>query len=129
MCSLSLVFAAWTANVYLVRAAPHWGQRETMIAYYQSRSSPDELLVAFQMNWKGENFYTSNRIPAFVSTGKKFKSWLEDRKAEGTKVMYFTTETARLKGLKRELDDPAQFEVLTDEDLNNKFFLAKVTFE
>jgi 4-amino-4-deoxy-L-arabinose transferase-like glycosyltransferase len=129
MCSLALVFAVWTANVYLVRTAPHWGQRETMIAYYQSRNSPEELLVAFQMNWKGENFYTGNRIPAFVSTGKKFKSWLEDRKAEGTKVMYFTTETARLKGLKRELDDPAQFEVLTDEDLNNKFFLAKVTFE
>ncbi len=129
MSTLSLVFAAWTANVYLVRAAPHWGQRETMLAHSRSRRSPDELLVAFQMNWKGENFYTSNRIPAFVSTGKKFKNWLDDRKAEGTKVMYFTTETARLKGLKRELDDPKKFEMLTDEDLNNKFFLAKVTFE
>jgi hypothetical protein len=129
MCSLSLVFAVWTANVYLVRTAPHWGQRETMVAYYQSRNSPHELLMAFQMNWKGENFYTGNRVPAFVSSGKKFKTWLEDRKTEGAKVMYFTTETARLKGLQRELDDPAQFEMLTDEDLNNKFFLAKVTFE
>jgi hypothetical protein len=129
MSTLSLIFAAWTANVYLVRTSPHWGQRETMVAYYQSRKSPDELLVAFQMNWKGENFYTGNRVPAFVSTGKKFKTWLEDRKAEGAKVMYFTTETGRLKGLKRELDDPEKFEMLTDEDVNNKFFLAKVTFE
>jgi 4-amino-4-deoxy-L-arabinose transferase-like glycosyltransferase len=129
MTTLSLVFAAWTANVYLIRTAPHWGQRETMIEYYKSRSGPEELLVAFQMNWKGENFYTSNRVPAFVSTGKKFKNWVEDRKAEGTKVMYFTTETGRLKGLKRELDEPEHFEVLTSEELNNKFFLAKVTFE
>ena len=26
------------------------------------------------MNWKGENFYTGNRLPAFVSTGAKFKN-------------------------------------------------------
>jgi hypothetical protein len=126
---LGVLCAAWITNLYLVRLAPHWGQRETMVTYYQTRKGPQEPLVAFQMNWKGENFYTSNHVPAFVSTGKKFKNWLEDQKAGGTKVMFFTTEHTRRKGLERELGDPEHFEVLTKKDLNNKFFLARVQFD
>ena len=33
---------------------------------------PRRELVAYQMNWKGENFYTGNHVPAFVSTGSTF---------------------------------------------------------
>ena len=64
----------------MVKVAPHWGQHEVIAAYYADRASPDELLVAYQMNWKGENFYTGNRIPAFVSTGSTFTSWLKKKK-------------------------------------------------
>ncbi|HTM45808.1 MAG TPA: glycosyltransferase family 39 protein [Polyangiaceae bacterium] len=126
--TLSLLFAAWMADVYLVKAAPHWGQRETIMAYYKARKSPDEWLVAYQMNWKGENFYTSNRVPAFVATGKKFKDWIKEQTDSGKKVMFFTSEQGRLTGLKRELGTPKQFKVITDKTLNNKFFLARVEF-
>jgi 4-amino-4-deoxy-L-arabinose transferase-like glycosyltransferase len=127
--ALAVVFAGWGANVYMVRCAPHWGQRETIMAYYRARSGPDEPLVAFQMNWKGENFYTGNRVPAFVSTGKKFKTWLDEQKKKGVKVMFFTTEHTRISTLKRELSNPKSFEVLTNEELNNKFFLARVELD
>ena len=50
------------------------------------------MLVAYQMNWKGENFYTGNHIPAFVSTGSTFTDWLKKKREEGVKVMYFITE-------------------------------------
>ncbi|HEX6274352.1 MAG TPA: glycosyltransferase family 39 protein, partial [Polyangiaceae bacterium] len=118
--------AAWGIDVYLFRAAPHWGQRETILEYYERRSSPAELLVAFQMNWKGENFYTGNRIPAFVSTGAAFRKWLEEQRQQGTRVLFFTTEHSRESGLKSELGKVKRFEKLTDKALNNKFFLARV---
>lgn len=128
LCAGALVCAAWAQDVYLVRAAPHWGQRETVAAYYRDRKSPKQPLVAFQMNWKGENFYTGNRLPAFVTTGKSFKDWLSRQRKRGVDVMYFTTEHTRLGTLKRELGKYKKFTLITDKTLNNKFFLARVAF-
>jgi 4-amino-4-deoxy-L-arabinose transferase-like glycosyltransferase len=124
--ALGVWVAAWGIDVYFTRTAPHWGQRETILEYYRRRKDPDELLVAFQMNWKGENFYTGNRIPAFVSTGAAFKTWLEEQREKGVEVLFFTTEHSRESGLKSELGKIKRFEKLTSKALNNKFFLARV---
>jgi hypothetical protein len=128
-CAIAVLFSAWCMNVYLVKLAPHWGQRETMVAYYQQRESDKEKLVAYQMNWKGENFYTGNRMATWVSSGAKFKEWVKKQREKGVKTMFFTTEHSRVGTLKKELDNPKQFELLTDDKVNNKFFLAKVTFD
>ena len=117
---------AWGVDVYLFRTAPHWGQRETILEYYRRRSRPEELLVAFQMNWKGENFYTGNHIPAFVSSGAVFRKWLDEQRETGVRVLFFTTEHSRESGLKSELGKIKRFEKLTTKTLNNKFFLARV---
>jgi 4-amino-4-deoxy-L-arabinose transferase-like glycosyltransferase len=118
--------AVWALDVYLVRAAPHWGQRETILEYYERRRGKEEPLVAYQMNWKGENFYTGNHIPAFVSTGSKFKSWLDEERERGTRVLFFTTEHSRESTLKTELGKVKKYERLTSKEQNNKFFLARV---
>jgi hypothetical protein len=117
---------AWALDVYLVRAAPHWGQRETILEYYRRRKGPEEPLVAFQMNWKGENFYTGNHVPAFVASGTKFKNWLKDEREKGTTVLFFTTEHTRESTLKTELGKVTKFELLTTKEENNKFLLARV---
>jgi hypothetical protein len=124
--ALGVWAAVWGIDVYLVRTAPHWGQRETILEYYKRRSREEEPLVAFQMNWKGENFYTGNRIPAFVSTGAAFKKWLDEQREDGVRVLFFTTEHSRESGLKSELGKVKRFEKLTTKALNNKFFLARV---
>jgi len=127
----ALVAVSWTAwglDVYLVNAAPHWGQRETILAYYAARKGPEEPFVAYQMNWKGENFYTGNRVPAFVSSGAKFKSWVSEQKKKGVKVMFFTTEHSRITSLKSELGPIKDFKLLTDRELNNKFTVARAEF-
>ena len=124
----SVLWAAWGVNVYLYKAAPHWGQRETMLAYFKDRKSPDELMISYQMNWKGENFYTGNKTPAFVSSGAKFKEFIDEQKNKGVKTLYFTTEHGRSQSLKSEIGPHASFDALTDEKLNNKFFMARVRF-
>lgn len=122
------LFSLWCVNFYFVNVSPHWGQRETVLAYYQHRSSAEEPLVAYQMNWKGENFYTGNRMATFVSSGKKFKTWVTKQRETGKSTFFFTTEHTRIKNLKRELGEVDEFELLTDETLNNKFTLARAVF-
>jgi 4-amino-4-deoxy-L-arabinose transferase-like glycosyltransferase len=122
--ALSIVWAVWGLDVYMVKTAPHWGQREIAEGYYRTRASSDELLVAYQMNWKGENFYTSNHVPAFVSTGGTFTTWLKKKKDEGARVMFFVTEHSRLGGLKSEVGARSYTEV-TDKATNNKFVLVR----
>jgi hypothetical protein len=120
------LFTLFGVSVYLVRLAPHYGQRETILAYYATRAGPEEPLVAYQMNWKGENFYTGNHLPAFVTSGEKFKGWVRAQKEAGTRVLYLTTEHSRLGTLKSELGKVKSFQLLTKPELNNKFFLARV---
>ncbi len=122
--ALAGLWAVWGLDVYMVKMSPHWGQREVIQAYYADRKGPQEPLVAYQMNWKGENFYTSNRIPAFVSTGTAFTSWMKTQREKGTRVMYFVTEPSRTAGMKGEVGGKGYRE-LTDPALCNKFVLVR----
>jgi 4-amino-4-deoxy-L-arabinose transferase-like glycosyltransferase len=124
MCVFAFVWGLWGLDVYMQKTAQHWGQHEVIAAYYADRGSPAEQLIAYQMNWKGENFYTGNHIPAFVSTGSTFTTWLKKQKDAGTKVMYFITEQGRIGGLKSEVGAKAYREV-TDKVLCNKFILVR----
>lgn len=125
ICALGILWAAWGLDVYMIAVSPHWGQHEVIEAYYRDRKGPEEMLVAYQMNWKGENFYTSNRIPAFVSTGTKFQTWLKKERENGTTVMYFVTEHSRLSSLRSEVAGK-NYKELTDKALCNKFILVRV---
>jgi hypothetical protein len=124
-CAFALVWALWGLDVYMVKTSPHWGQHEVIEAYYKDRKGPEEQLVAYQMNWKGENFYMGNRVPAFVSSGATFQTWLKKQKEEkGAKVMYFITEHSRTGGLRGEVGAKS-YKELTDKALCNKFVLVR----
>ena len=120
---------AWGLDVYFMKISPHWGQRETTLAYYQAAREAPGPFIAYQMNWKGENFYTGNHVPAFVSSGKKFQDYILDEKKKGLRTFYFVTEHARTGTLLNELGGPHVFDKLTTPDLNNKFVLVRATFE
>ena len=124
----AVLWTAWGLDVYLYKAAPHWGQRETILAYYRDRTDANQPFVAYQMNWKGENFYTGNKVPAFVSSGEKFKEWVNQQKTDGIKRVYFITEHSRTGTLKRELGDPKDYSEITDKTLNNKFVVTRLRF-
>jgi hypothetical protein len=126
LAAVGVAFCAFTLWIYLPALAPHFGQREVLLAYYQRRHGPEEPLVAYQMNWKGENFYTGNHLPAFVSTGAKFTKWLKGQRKAGTKVIYFVSEHGRIGTLKSELGAGFRAQTLTDKALNNKFALVRV---
>ena len=122
--AFAFVWAVWGLDVYMVRTAPHWGQREVLQAYYENRHDASEPIVAYQMNWKGENFYTGNKIPAFVSSGAAFTTWVKQQKEKGVTVMFFVTEHSRTGGLRSEAGAKSYKEI-TDKDLCNKFVLVR----
>jgi hypothetical protein len=125
----ALLFAAWGIDVYFVKTSPHWGQRETILAYHEAAREQPGPIVAYQMNWKGENFYTGNKIPAFVSSGKKFQDWIAEEKKNGVRTFYFLTEHGRTGSLSNELGSPDVFDKLTTPELNNKFLLVRASFQ
>ena len=124
VCAFAILWSVWGLDVYMTKLSPHWGQHEVIEAYYRDRTGPEEALVAYQMNWKGENFYTGNRIPAFVSSGANFQTWLKKEREKGVKVMYFVTEHSRTNGLRNEVAGKSYKEI-TNKALCNKFVLVR----
>lgn len=119
---VALLFAAWSLDVYMIDLSPHWGQRELVKKYYEERGSADEPLVAWQMNWKGENFYTGNRVAVFVDLdNRKVREWIGENRG---KTAYFLLEHSRLNNL-RGLIPGREVEEITDQRLNNKFVLVR----
>jgi 4-amino-4-deoxy-L-arabinose transferase-like glycosyltransferase len=114
--------SAWSLNVYLIDLTPHWGQRELVKRYYDERKSDKEPLIAWQMNWKGENLYTGNRVYVFVQLDNKaITKWLDNNKG---KRAYFVLEHSRLSNFKRMMGK-RNVESLTTQRDNNKFILVR----
>jgi hypothetical protein len=108
----------------MVDLTPHWTQAGLIARYYAERKNPDEPLVAWQMNWKGENFYTGNRVYVFVDLDNKaLMDWVG--KNAGRHV-FFILEHSRLERL-RKLLAPRKLEPLTTLRDCNKFVLVRTT--
>lgn len=127
--AIGVLCGAWVVNVYLLAVSPHWSQRELVVRYERARLDTPGALVAYQMNWKGENFYRGNQLASFVSSGRVFQDWIDLQKKQGQRVFYFVTEHKRVSNLRSELGKPRHVDVLTTEADNNKFVLLRVRFE
>ena len=113
---LAIVFSAWALNVYMVDLADHWGIRNLTERYYADRQSADEPLVAWQMNWKGENFYTGNRVHVFAEIdNKRITKWLEENRGRRA---YFVFEHKRYPSFKKLVPDRPIRELSTKRDCN-----------
>jgi len=117
---------------FMPKVAPFWSQKNVIAAYYRARRSPDEKLVAFQMYWRGETFYTKNEIyegpPAertvFDQEGSddKLREYMLSHRG---RRLFFLTEkgqSGRLQGLLPPEAKPS-FRVIDDH--NNKFILGQ----
>lgn len=120
----ALLFSAWSLNIYLPDLGPHWGMQNLFARYYEERAGPEEPVLAYQMNWKGENFYTGNRVHIFVDIEtEKLREWID---ANRGKTVFVVLEKGRL-GSMRGVFRGAEVEELTDDRFNNKFMLVRVT--
>jgi hypothetical protein len=121
---LACGFCVFCLDVYMVDLTPHWTQAGLIERYYAERKSADEPLLAWQMNWKGENFYTGNHVHVFVELDNKaLLEWIGQHKGER---VFLILEHSRLERLKHLLA-PRQIEQLTNVRDCNKFLLVRTT--
>ena len=122
---VALVFTAVLLDSYLRAASSDGGQRGIYEAYSRSRGGSAAPLVAYQLNWKGENFYTGNNVALFIASGAPLRTYLEARKRSGEGTVYFVTERGRVAGLRSELGAVRSFSEMTDRATSYEFSLVR----
>ncbi len=130
--SAAAVFFTWfLLDVYMVKVAPYWSQKYGIAAYFKHRRTPEEKLIAYQMYWRGETFYTKNAIYEgpqeertvfdMESADEKLKEYLTSHRG---RRHYFMFERGRQGRLQSLLPADAQRSFAVIYDTNNKFSVA-----
>ncbi len=129
MGAVAASFTVFLLDVYLVRAAPHWGQRELVAEWVALRGPSTEPLVAWQMNWKGENFYAGNRVAIFLNGRPNLSEHLAKLQRAGKTTTFAVCEHGRLSELTAEAHRAGAFRVVprTTPRQNDKFVLVELT--
>lgn len=131
LCLSSVVFTYFLLDVYMKGVTPYWTQKDPIAAYYATRRSPEERLVAYMMYWRGETFYTKNEIyegpkeeRTVFDTGnadQDLQTWLDRHR--GRRV-FFIFERARQSRLVSLLPAEARGTFKVIHEKNNKFMMA-----
>lgn len=132
LCGAAVLFTWFLLDVFMRQVAPFWSQKDTVAAYYKTRRSPQERIVAYQMYWRGETFYTKNEIyegapedrsvfDFWEDTDQRLRDYLDRRK--GHRV-FFIFERGRQAHLQDLLPAYARGSWQVLEERNNKFSLA-----
>ncbi len=143
MVAVAFVFALWGLDFYMVDVSRHWSQRSLFERYYASRHARSvdgregedarydhDPIGAYQMNWKGENFYTGGRC-AMLDCGdlpfcsNHLRQWLERHRGQR---MYFVTERTHGSNVVSQVTAAGgTAREVTDEWDQNKFVLIEAT--
>jgi hypothetical protein len=116
LASLAAAFAIYLGWFHFRALSPHWTQRDLFWEYYQE-STPDEPIGAYLMNWRGETFYSKNRVRQLKDQGK-----LQEFMAGPGPRKWLLVEQTRLPALRQALGNSVRLRVV--ESRNNKFALA-----
>ena len=69
--AVACVSGAFMGDKMMIELSPHWSQKHVIAAYYALRRDASEPLVAWELYWRGENFYTRNQIYASADPGER----------------------------------------------------------
>jgi 4-amino-4-deoxy-L-arabinose transferase-like glycosyltransferase len=117
LAAIALATSIWLSWVHWRELSPHWTQRDLFRAWLAGRRSPDEPVVAFLMNWRGETFYGRNRVRQVTDPGR-----LAEIAARPGPV-WVIVEQARQPALRAALGPGAQTRVAAE---NARYALVEV---
>ncbi len=104
----SVAFTIHLLAFYMPAVGPHWSQKQLHAIYYQCRRDPGERLIAWQLNWRGENFYSKNQVvPLMETNNKEFLEYLRRfraRRPEDLSARFIVLEAGRYNRLVGVLD-------------------------
>ena len=116
------VFGAWISHHHFNMLSPHWGQKHLFETFYEERVG-DEPIYAFQLNWRGETFYSRNTILQVKESGANARiRSLVDRPGRE----FIITEQSRFHALRNVLSQDKGEKLRILDRSNNKFYLCVV---
>lgn len=139
MVAVAACFGFWALDKYMIDLSNHWSQRNLFEKYFRERGTRENVgsgedgrywadpMVAYQMNWKGENFYTGNHA-VMLECGlplcrERTPDWL--RRHNGQRV-FFVTEHSRSSSIISQVRTAGgTANAVTTEVDNNKFVLIE----
>ncbi len=128
---VAVAFTYFLLDRFIPQTAGHWSQKPLIASYYKQRRGPEEPLIAWQMYWRGETFYTANEI--YSGPYDQRTVFLGDRNQENLKDyinrnrgkrLFFIVERTRLDTLRSLLPEESRASLRILESRNNKFYLA-----
>jgi 4-amino-4-deoxy-L-arabinose transferase-like glycosyltransferase len=119
---MAVLFGAWISHHHFNHLAPHWGQKHLLETYFDEKKG-DEPIYAYQLNWRGETFYSRNKILQVKESGanQRIKE-LVDRPGRE----FIITEQSRYHTLKSVLSPDKRDKIHIIDRSNNKFYLTVV---
>ncbi len=119
--ALAAGMALWFNWSHWVDLSHHWTQRDLFWRYYAQRK-PDEPIVAYMMNWRGETFYSSNTVEQYRSGDANTR--MRNLAARPGRE-WVLVEHNRLNLLRTAVGADKRVTPI-DKDINNKFVLVTV---
>nr|WP_240487205.1 glycosyltransferase family 39 protein [Hyalangium minutum] len=119
--AFAICFACWFNWNHWVKLSHHWTQRDLFWRYYRQHR-PGEPIAAFQMNWRGETFYSRNTVEQFRlgDANVRLRNFVAQPGREWVLV-----EHGRLTALTSAVGADKKVTII-DRDINNKFVLVAV---
>jgi 4-amino-4-deoxy-L-arabinose transferase-like glycosyltransferase len=115
---LAVCFAMFISLYHWRKLSVHWTQRDLFWEYHHL-STNDEPIGAYQMNWRGETFYSRNLVRQLKETNE-----LKDFVAQPGR-QWLLVEQGRLAGMKTTIG--SGYDVKVVDKSNNKFALVVVS--
>lgn len=119
--AFTLFFTCWFNWNHWVKLSHHWTQRDLFWRYYRQHR-PGEPIAAFQMNWRGETFYSRNMVEQFRlgDANTRVRNFVAQPGRE-----WVLLEHGRLTTLTGAVGSDKRVTII-DRDINNKFVLVTV---
>lgn len=116
--AVALAFGIWVSWFHWRELSPHWSQRDLFWTWLAQRRSPSEPVAAWYMNWRGETFYSRNRVRQ-IQDGGELREW-----AARSPRAWVVTERNRLQSLRSAL--PAERRVRIADRSSTKYYLVAI---
>lgn len=118
--AFAVAFSVYGSWVHWKNLTFHWSQRDILWVYYENRARADEPIAAYTMNWRGETFYTSNRVRQLRKAEKLYEYLAQP----GT--LWLMVEQDRYENMAKIVKNRGRDIEIMDRS-GNKFYLARAT--
>lgn len=119
---MGALFGSWISHHHFNMLAPHWSQAHLFQTYFAEKKG-NEPIYAYQLNWRGETFYSRNRVLQVKESGanQRIRSLVDQPGRE-----FIITEQDRYQTLKTALSPDKRNKIQILDRSSNKFYLCVV---